>query len=240
MITLYTFGPAMGLPDPSPFCVKAEVLMKMSGLPYQPDYGKLGKAPKGKLPFINDDGTIVADSTFIRWHLEKRHGIDFDAGLSDADKATAWAFEKLCEDNLYWATVYTRWVDDANFNLGPRHFFNAAPALIRPLIIAKVRSDVRRNLKGHGMGRHTRAEIEQLAIRGYAAIAAQLGSKPFLMGDQPCGADATIFAWVGSALCPLFATPIRTAVEGHANLVAYRDRGLARWYPNLSKASNPS
>jgi|GEM_PF-5415914 len=32
MITLYSFGPAFGLPDPSPFVMKAEVLLKMSGL----------------------------------------------------------------------------------------------------------------------------------------------------------------------------------------------------------------
>ena len=34
MITLYTFGPAFGLPDPSPFVLKAEILLKMAGLPY--------------------------------------------------------------------------------------------------------------------------------------------------------------------------------------------------------------
>jgi hypothetical protein len=28
MITLYAFGPAFGLPDPSPFVTKAEVLLK--------------------------------------------------------------------------------------------------------------------------------------------------------------------------------------------------------------------
>ena len=31
MITLYTFGPKFGLPDPSPFCMKALVLLKMAG-----------------------------------------------------------------------------------------------------------------------------------------------------------------------------------------------------------------
>ena len=35
MITLYTFGPAFGLPDPSPFVTKAEMLLKLAGLPYR-------------------------------------------------------------------------------------------------------------------------------------------------------------------------------------------------------------
>jgi glutathione S-transferase len=102
MITLYTFGPAFGLPDPSPFVMKAEVLLKMAGLLYRTDTKGLRRAPKGKLPYIEDDGERIADSTFIRWHIEKKYGIDFDRGLPREEQATAWAFEKLAEDHLYW------------------------------------------------------------------------------------------------------------------------------------------
>jgi len=102
VITLHTFGPFFGLPDPSPFVMKAETLLKMAQLPYRTDSGGFSKAPKGKLPYIEDDGTIIADSTFIRWHLEKKYRIDFDRGLDAAQKATGWAFEKMIEDNLYW------------------------------------------------------------------------------------------------------------------------------------------
>ena len=63
MITLYTFGPAFGLPDPSPFVTKAEVLLKMAGLPYRMDTKGFRKAPKGKLPYIRDGEDIIADST---------------------------------------------------------------------------------------------------------------------------------------------------------------------------------
>jgi len=38
MITLYSFGPGFGLPDPSPFVTKAEVLLKMAELPYRTDF----------------------------------------------------------------------------------------------------------------------------------------------------------------------------------------------------------
>ena len=96
MITLHSFGPNMGLPDASPFCIKAEVLLKMSGLPYtKPAFKGMGKAPKGKLPFIDDDGTIVADSTFIRIHLENKHGVDFDKGYDAQARASGWAAEKM-------------------------------------------------------------------------------------------------------------------------------------------------
>ena len=231
MITLFTFGPAFGLPDPSPFVTKAEVLLKLSGLPYRTSTKGLRRAPKGKLPYIDDDGTIVADSTLIRMHLEERHGVDFDKGLSPAEKGIAWAFEKMCEDHLYWAVVHSRWMNRANFDKGPRGFFDIAPAPIRPLVIGVIRRRVRRDLHGQGLGRNSSDEIERLAARGVAAIADQLGDKPFLMGPAPCGADATAFAWVLSILCPRFETPIRDAAEQRANLVAYRDRGLRQWFP---------
>src|SRR5205085_12481005 len=90
---LYTFGPYFGLPDPSPFVMKAEVLLKMANLPFEIDTGGFNKAPKGKLPYIADDGEIIADSTLIRLHIEKKYAFDFDAGLSSPERGIAWAFE---------------------------------------------------------------------------------------------------------------------------------------------------
>ncbi|MBX9925619.1 MAG: glutathione S-transferase family protein [Hyphomicrobiaceae bacterium] len=234
MITLYAFGPNFGLPDPSPPCMKAHVLLKMAGLPYTLDRTGLRKAPKGKLPYIDDNGTIVPDSTFIRWHIEKRTGFDFDVGLDDVQRADAWAYEKLCEDNLYYANGYFRWLVPENFERGPATFFNDAPAVIRPIIKFAVQRSVKSAIHKQGTGRHSADEITRLATRGIDSIAAKLGDKPWLMGDQPCGADASVHAAITSILCPKFDTPIRTAAERHPNLVAYRDRGLARWFPELS------
>jgi len=231
MITLYTFGPAFGLPDPSPFVMKAKVLLEMSGLPHRTDTRGFRRAPKGKLPYIDDAGTIVADSSLIRMHLEQQHGIDFDQGLSPAERGIAWAFEKLCEDNLYWAVVHERWMNEANFDKGPRQFFKVAPAPIRPLVIAWVKRSLRRTLHGQGLGRHTKEEIARLAIRGIEAIGDQLGDKPYLMGASACGADATTFAWIAAVLCPHFESALRQAAERRDNLVAYRDRGMRQWFP---------
>src|SRR5919206_2224919 len=150
MITLYTFGPAFGLPDPSPFVMKAEVLLKMAGVPYRTDAGGLRRAPKGKLPYIDDDGQRIADSTFIRWHIEKKYGVDFDRGLSREERAIAWAFEKLAEDHLYWAVVEARWMDDANFAKGPRMFFQRIPAPLRPFVISMIRRRLRKALYEQG------------------------------------------------------------------------------------------
>ncbi len=230
MITLYTFGPYFGLPDGSPFVTKTMLLLKLAGLPYTEDRGGYGRAPKRKLPYIDDDGAIVADSTFIRFHIEKKYGFDFDAGLDPAQKATAWAVEKMCEEHLYLALLAVRWLDAANFAKGPAHFFDAAPGFIRPIVRSLVRRKVAKDLVAQGFGRHTPAEMARLAIRDIDALATLLGEKDFLTGDKPCAADATVFALVAHFLAPIFDTPIRAAAEGRANLVAYRDRIMSRYF----------
>jgi hypothetical protein len=165
MITLYTFGPYFGLLDGSPFVTKAMLLLKFAGLEFSEDRGGYGKAPKGKLPYINDGGLIVADSTFIRFHIEKKYGFDFDAGLTPEQKAAAWAIEKMCEDHLYLALMATRWLDDVNFVKGPAQFFKSLPLPLRLIVPGLVRRKVEKTLKLQGFGRHTPAEQNELAIR---------------------------------------------------------------------------
>jgi len=238
MITLYGFGPVLGMPDPSAFVVKVEVLLKMAGLPYHKDNsGALSKAPKGKLPFIDDDGTKVADSTFIRLYLEQKYQADFDLNMAPEQKAIAFLVEKYCEESLYFILARDRWIHEENFNRGPRRFFNRAPALIRPFIIKMIRGKIRKTLWAQGMGRHTEAELLVLFNKGIEAIAILLGDKPYLGGVQPCGADATLFAFLMGFLSPTFVSVFGDAVRAHSHLVAYHDRMLAAFYPNFVAGS---
>jgi glutathione S-transferase len=231
MITLYTFGPYFGCPDASPFVMKAEMLLKLAGLPYKADTRGFTRAPKGKLPYIVDDGTVIADSTLIRLHIEKKYGFDFDAALSQRERGVAWSVEKMLEDHLYWLIVYWRWDVKENFDRGPRRFFDRAPALIRPLIVAMVRRKVRANLHAHGLGRHNVDEKNALAARCIDALSQVLGDNAYLMGAKPCGADATAFAFIAASLPEIFTSPLREKFLATTNLVAYRDRLMREFHP---------
>jgi glutathione S-transferase len=233
MIVFHRFGPAFGLPDPSPFCMKVDILLQLSGLPFERAIGNLQKAPKGKLPLIVDDGVAVPDSSFIRFHLETRHGVDFDKGLPERERGVLWALEKMLEEQLYWIVVRERWTDDANFARGPAKFFKAVPAPLRPLIVAMVKRKIRRNLTGHGIGLHSEDEQIALARRALSSVAAILGDRPWLGGDEPVGADATLGAFMIAGLCPLFTSQVRGAIGEHASLTAYTDRILARFFPEF-------
>ena len=234
MITLHNFGSNFGLPDPSPFVLKTEVQLKMTGLAYQRQTGGLPTAPKGKLPYIDDEGIRIADSVFIRAYLEQTYGIDLDAGLDPGQRALAWTVERMVEDHLYWAMVHERWLIDDNFAKGPSHFFDDAPEPMREQIRATVRNEVRQGLMRQGLARHSVEEIGDIASRSFAAVSQLLGDKPYLTGETPCGADASLFGLLAGVTSPLFEGVVRDACLAHQNLIAYRDRMMARYYPDFA------
>lgn len=233
MLKLQVFGPAFGLPDPSPFAMKGEMLLKLAGLEYLTEVGDVRKAPKGKIPVLHDGEVVVPDTTFIRFHLEDRHGIDFDKQLSERDRGIAWSVEKMLEDSLYFAVMHERWAIDENFDRGPRRFFDGIPSPVRGLLISIVRKQVKRNMRGQGISRHSREEICRLAARMLNSVSSVMGKNKYLMGSRPCGADATVFSFVAGCLCPVFESEILEHARSQKNLVEYNERMMAEFYPDM-------
>ena len=233
MIILYGFGAGFGLPEISPFVTKTEVHLKMAGLAYRKERAMPPASPKGQLPFIDDDGEVVADSTFIRAHIERKYGFDFDDGLDRTQRAQAWAFERMIEHHLYWALVGARWVDSENFAKGPSHFFDGAPEHRREKLREDAQFRVAENYLLSGLGRHAPDDDVELAVRSLFALAVQLADRPYLMGDKPCGTDATAFGALAGIVTPFFSSRLRERAEEFENLTAYVDRLMLQYYPEF-------
>lgn len=234
MIILYSFGPGFGLPEVSPYCMKSEVQLKMAKLPYRSELGGYPKAPKGKLPYISDDGELVADSTFIRAHILKKYGIDLDQGLDDRQRAIAWAAERMLEDHLQWAMGYMRWCLPENFAKGPAHFFDHAPEDMRDKLREEAKARVAMGMHLHGIGRHSLAEIVELGGKSLAALSTLLGDNAYLTGETISGADATMLGVLAGIHTPFFDSPLRERAVEFANLSAYVDRMMEAFYPDQS------
>ena len=125
---------------------------------------------------------------------------------------------------MYWVAVHDRWALDANFRQIAAVYFKPVPWPVRGLVGRLVRRHILKSLKAQGMGRHNQSEIQALAERGMASLSALLGEQPYLMGGQPCSADAMLFAMVSGALCPQFKSTLWHITTQHANLVAYEAR----------------
>ena len=106
----------------------------------------------------------IADSTFIRAHIEGKYGFDFDAAARVCrQRAQAWAFERMIEHHVYWALVGARWVDAENFAKGPTHFFDGAPEHLREKLREDAQFRVAENYLLSGLGRHAPDEDVDLA-----------------------------------------------------------------------------
>jgi glutathione S-transferase len=234
MITLYGFGPNFGLPETSPYVTKTEVQLQLAGLAYRKEQAFPDQSPKGQLPFIDDDGQLIADSTFIRMHLERRYGVDLDAGLSPRQRAEAWAIERMVENHFGWTVGHARFFLDENFEKGPAHFFDHVPEPRRGAMRAEMMERVSQTFLAVGVLRHTPKEILELGVRSIEALALLLGDKPYMMADRPTGVDAICFAMLASLVTPFFDSPLCRKAETHANLCAYVDRMMARFYPKFA------
>jgi glutathione S-transferase len=231
-ITLFGAGPGFGLPEVSPYCTKADVQLQMAGLPYRKAKATRDDSPKGQLPFIEEDGVLVADSTFIRAHVERKYGFDFDQGLTAAERAQAWAIERMLENQFGFASGYFRWLKPDNFAKGPAHFFDHLPEAVRSNVLKDVQAQVAANMKAVGITRHSDEEIVWLGEKSLSALSTLLGDRRYLFGDKPCGTDATAFGMLAGLLTPFFDSPLRRRAETYANLVDYTDRMMATYFPS--------
>lgn len=233
MIKLYQFAPAFGLPNASPFCLKLETYMRMAGLTFDVPPAKLEdlqKAPKGKMPYIDDNGSKIADSTFIIDHLKATYGDKLDGWMDASQRAVALAFQRLIEENLYWAVVHTRWVEPGGWALTRAAFFDSLPLPLKWIVPHVARRGLRKELHGHGMGRHSMAEIHEIGRRDITALADFLGSKPFMMGEQPCSLDACAYGFLANLIWPPVDSVLKQHAKQYPQLEAYCQRMRARYY----------
>lgn len=243
MITLYGYGEKIGVTDPSPFVLKIHTYLRMSGLAYNTHnhLKNLQKAPKGKLPFIIDNpknknpkkinrkGKLIADSAFIIDYLKQTYTgtenfKDIDAWLLPEQIANNYLISKSLDENFYFCLVYARWVDDAGWSNVEDAFFGDIPNPFKKAIIKIARRKAINQAKAQGMGRHSKAEIEIIANNSIEAIATLLGNKDFIIGDQPCSLDATIYGFLAQTISCTADFFWAKHAKKHQNLVDYCQR----------------
>ncbi len=228
MLTLLTFPSAFGLFSASPFCVKTALMLQNAGLRWQrSDLLDPRNMPHQKLPVLRTPERLIPDSDLIRDWLEAQ-GADFDAGLTDLQKAQSRALVRMAEEHLYFHVVQDRWANDEVWPILRDTFFTVIPALIRKPVSNSIRKSVLKGLAFQGVSRFSPVERQDRLERDFEAISAYLWQSPYLMGEKPTSADMS----VGPMLAAMRATPSDTPLTRRIK----QDKLLNRYIDRMEQA----
>lgn len=235
MITLYQFAPTWGIPNLGQFNVKVETYLRMTDLPYEVVATMPLKGPKGKLPFIEDDGQKLTDSRFIIEYLKEKYGDSLDEELSAEQQATMTAMQRLLEEHLYWIGMYARWqTTDKNWQITKQAIFGDMPPVVRDIAAGVYKwMIIRKQIYGQGTGRHLADEVFHLGNIDLDALSAFLAEKPYFMGDKPTSLDASAFGILINTIQGPIESPAKEYGMTKPNLVAYCERMMTEFYPEL-------
>ena len=233
MLILHQFQRTWGIPNLSPFCCKIETYLRMADIDYEIKPTLPFRAPKGKLPYIDDDGLTLADSRFIISHLKSSYK-DLDNELTHSESAISIAMQRLLEEHLFWIALYSRWqYTDDNWKINKQAIFGGLPPVIRDMVANRWRQKIKQQIFGHGTGRHRPEEIFALGQHDIDALSAHLGNQPYFLGDQPTALDASAFGLLINIIgCPI-ESPLKDFGLSKTNLVDYVARVGQEFYPEL-------
>ena len=235
-IKLFQFPRMFGIPNVSPFCCKLETWLRIAKVPYEVvDTPDPHKGPKGKLPFIEDAGVRIADSSLIVDHLVKTRGVDPDARLSASQRAIALLVQRTLEEHYAFVLVYMHFLRDEGWE-HMRAGFTSVPAIVRPLVGGIVRGRMKKMLWQQGVLRQSHEDIVESALRDWRAVLMVMGDGPFFFGDEPTGVDATVFGALATSVLTPIESPIRDFLRSQPACVAYAERMRARFFPELAVA----
>ena len=231
VITLYGFGPSLGLLDAGPFVLKVDMYLRMMGLEYKLESGfsAIRNAPKKKLPYVKLDGEYIADSYFILEHLEKLSDKPLDAHLDDKQKAISYLTARALEEGLYWCLVYSRWCIDETWEHFKPQLAQSMPKLIGPAMLPMIRRGVIKQLDTQGFGRHSKDELMEIARQSLSSLSQLLGDQDYFFGDKPSTLDATVYGMVAGMVDVDFSNEFTELARSYSNLCAFTNRLRSRF-----------
>lgn len=215
----------------SPFTLKLESWLTLTRIPFEVvEVLNPGKGPKGKIPFIEDGGQKIGDSSLVIEHLKRTRKVDIDDDLDDQARAEALALQRLFEDHLYFVGVYSRWIDPVGWRMTRRGLFASVPPGVRDIGAALVRRKIRRDLVGQGILRHGRDEIYAMGAADLEAVSILLDEGPFFFRGRPHTIDCIAYGFLANLLLVPVDTNLKEFAMRFTNLAVFcqaMERALA-------------
>ncbi|RSL41433.1 hypothetical protein CEP53_012758 [Fusarium sp. AF-6] len=227
----------------SPFVIKLETRLRFSGIPYKVGGGSPKTGPRGKIPYIElDTQERLGDSTFIiKRFIEDGIVEDLNDKLSPKEKAIDLALRALVEDKASFYGTRERWCD--NYYTMRSNALAPIPWPLQVLVGFLVHQNVTKVLWGQGTGRFTDDEVAALREEVWESVDALISEArtsgadrdgPFwaLGGKEPTEVDASLFAFIASALTCDASPTSGKVVRQYPALLEYAGRIHGKYFPD--------
>ncbi|QFR31895.1 glutathione S-transferase family protein [Ancylobacter sp. TS-1] len=220
MITLYSYPELFGVADNNGYGLKIFAFLRLAGVPFEHRHVvDTSTAPRGQLPYIVDDGETIGDSETIIAHLVRRHGVQLDAELTQAQRDTALLVTRLLDD-LYWVMSFSRWKDPAFWPAFTAAMRREHPELTDELL-QQARDYNAQRYHYQGIGRYAPEAAYARGLADLAVLARLVPAEGYVFGPRPTSIDAAIYGFLANILFYEIDTPLRGFVAGQANLVRH-------------------
>ena len=121
---------------------------------------------------------------------------------------------------------------------------NPISMLLVWLIFKKVKRVIVDQGYKQGIGRHSREDVNRMAIEDMTAVEDYLGDKRYLMGDKPAEVDCTVFGFLAVFMYAPMAESQVEWKDKFPKLKRYADRVRDEFYPDwhllISKKDDPT
>ncbi|CAL1527958.1 unnamed protein product [Lymnaea stagnalis] len=230
-VVLHQYGAAPTVPSISPYVMKLETYLRAAKIPFVNKFSRT-PGPKGKLPWIQYNQTVVCDSQFCIEFLNVEKKVNLNNKLTPQDMAIGHMLRRTVEESLYWIMLQFRLVFEKSGTIYRRLGLNSATIWV-------MKSASKGRLVSQGIGRHSEQEVTKLMDDDLMAVSTILGNKKFLFGNDV--EDVTEFdCAVFGQLCqmvwqmPGCHTEERIA-EKFPNLVNYCESMKAAFWPDWNE-----
>jgi len=216
----------------SPFCDKVRRVLRYKGQAFETREVPTGKAPlvlpklsrTGKLPCLEHDGRVIADSTDIAEYLEELFPEPPLIPEDPRERALCHVLEDWADESLYFYEMTLRFGLKHNARRFVEHLVAHDPPWMRPALAKAVAPIVRRTSKAQGVGRKSIGQLRTDLARHTSAIEGLLQGQTHLIGDRLTLADIAVAVQL---LCIRQTPEGQEALAGHDRVAAWLDRVCA-------------
>jgi glutathione S-transferase len=220
MLTLYSWPALCGVADNNGYGLKVYAFLKLTEVPFAHEHiFDATNAPRGQLPYIDDDSEIIGDSETIIAHLIRKYRLTIDDALAVTQRDTDHLVTRMLDD-LYWVMSYSRWKDDRYWPAFRDMLLREHPSVTeKSLLKAKAYNAQRYHYAGIG-----RYEADAAIARGLAdlrVLARLIPANSFVHSDKPTSIDAGIYGFIANIYFYNIDTPLKQFVVAHDNIVRH-------------------